>query len=472
MPPSILYELYNLGLAEGTGIATYARNTVQSATKAGYAVDGLFHSETQLSRKDPVMAEVAFFDRRSQRTSPTFRGAENALRYLFGAIDGVTLHQLAKTGVVLDLANPKSLFSAYRNVYVARRFMDLSRFHFKRFGRSIRIRPPVRPDIFHATQPIPLRVPGALNIYTIHDLVPLRLPSATLDDKKFFLNMVRRLGATADHIVTVSEASRRDLIDIAGIPEEKITNTYQAVSIPPKLAAMADDEVANILRNAFNLDMRGYHLFFGAIEPKKNLGRIIDAYVGSGSPCPLVIAGGLGWDYQAELERLEAVKSPYYQMVEQKIVPREKIRRVGRVPQNHLVALIRGARALIFPSLYEGFGLPVLEAMTLGTPVITSNTSALAEVAGDAALTVNPFRADEIAEAIRTLDADEALRRDLSWRGREQAKKFSPERYVERLDALYAKLLRRAPLASPALASNSPASAPLDVETKEAADVA
>ncbi len=445
MPPSILYELYNLSLSEGTGIATYARNTVSTAVNLGYDVDGLFNSEVGLNRKDPLMAEVGFFDRRAQSRWPLVEAMETAYRFVVGAPEGLTMQRLAMTGVVLDLANPKGRFSDYRNVYVARRFMALSRFHFKRYGRSVTLYPPTKPDIFHATQPIPVRILGARNIYTIHDLVPLRLPSMTLDDKKFFINMVRHLGATADHIVTVSEASRRDLIDIAGISEDRITNTFQAVSIPPKLAAMPDDQVAATVRNAFNLDSGGYYLFFGAIEPKKNLSRVIDAHVGSGTPCPLIIAGGLGWDYDKDLEKLDAAKSPYFQMVEQKIVPCQKIRRVGRVSQAHLVALIRGARALIFPSLYEGFGLPVLEAMSLGTPVITSNSSALAEVAGDAALTVNPLDVEEIALAIKALDADEALRLDLSLRGRQQAKKFSPERYAERLGRLYARLGARPP---------------------------
>jgi glycosyltransferase involved in cell wall biosynthesis len=107
------------------------------------------------------------------------------------------------------------------------------------------------------------------------------------------------------------------------------------------------------------------------------------------------------------------------------------------MPLRLLVSLIRGARATLFPSLYEGFGLPVLESMLLGTPVLTSTAGSLPEVAGDAALVVDPYDVDAIRDGIRTLDADEALRDDLSARGRQQAAKFSPERYQERLADAY-----------------------------------
>jgi glycosyltransferase involved in cell wall biosynthesis len=104
------------------------------------------------------------------------------------------------------------------------------------------------------------------------------------------------------------------------------------------------------------------------------------------------------------------------------------------------VTLIRGARAVLFPSLYEGFGLPVLEAMLLGTPVVTSRTSSLPEIAGDAALYVNPYDIDSIAEAIKTITADEGLRTELSRRGRVQAGLFSVARYRERVAALYERI--------------------------------
>ena len=115
----------------------------------------------------------------------------------------------------------------------------------------------------------------------------------------------------------------------------------------------------------------------------------------------------------------------------------QTIMRLDYLPRELLAKLIRGARAVVFPSLYEGFGLPVLEAMQLGTPVITSTTSSLPEVAGDAGLLVDPYDVGALVEAMRRLDADEALGRAMSARGLEQAKLFSRGRYQERLTELY-----------------------------------
>ena len=119
---------------------------------------------------------------------------------------------------------------------------------------------------------------------------------------------------------------------------------------------------------------------------------------------------------------------------------RRSVRRFRYVSLSTLVTLIRGARAIVFPSLYEGFGLPVLEAMALGTPVITSREASLPEVAGDAALLVDPYDADDIAQAISTIVNDADLRAELSDRGKLQAEKFSVERYRERVAALYNSL--------------------------------
>ncbi|WP_201305986.1 glycosyltransferase family 4 protein [Roseomonas harenae] len=303
--------------------------------------------------------------------------------------------------------------------------------------------PPGPPAIAHWTYPLALRMPGARNVYTFHDLVPLRLPFTTLDQKRRYFRLCRMLLDQADHIVTVSEASRRDIISLLGADPEKVTNTYQSVELPPHLAnkpeAVARDEV----RGAFGMGWKGYHLFFGAIEPKKNLGRLIEAYLASGVTTPLVILGKQAWKSDIELQLLAA---KHVRRTPPPLGARLRKEASGRVilldyaPFRLLVSLIRGAKSVLFPSLYEGFGLPALEAMSLGTPVLTSNTSSLPEVVGDAAVKVNPYDVRAMVEGIRVLDADHELREHLSWAGQRQAALFSAAAYERRLAEVYARL--------------------------------
>jgi glycosyltransferase involved in cell wall biosynthesis len=161
----------------------------------------------------------------------------------------------------------------------------------------------------------------------------------------------------------------------------------------------------------------------------------------SGVDVPLVLVAGEGWHNEAETTLLDELREnePRSPGLNRPRL-RRRVRRFRYVRPSTLITLIRGARAIVFPSLYEGFGLPVLEAMTLGTPVVTSRESSLPEIAGDAALLVNPYDADDIARAITTIVNDADLRAELSRRGRSQAAKFSVERYRERVEALYASL--------------------------------
>jgi len=283
---------------------------------------------------------------------------------------------------------------------------------------------------------MPLRAKGSCNIYTIHDLVPLRLPFTTLDNKRQTYRLLRKIAAEADHIVTVSENSKRDIVQLLEVPEERVTNTYEAVDFPRELVERSEDLVAAQLHSSYGLEMQDYLLFYGALEPKKNVARLIDAYMLSAVDIPLVITGAVGWGNKTEAKRLEELRLEG----RARLNGSRRIYHFEYVSLPMLVTLIRGARAVIFPSLYEGFGLPVLEAMLLGTPVVTSRASSLPEIAGDAALYVDPYQIDEIAQAIKTITADGDLRAELVRRGRIQAELFSVARYRERLAALYERL--------------------------------
>jgi glycosyltransferase involved in cell wall biosynthesis len=322
------------------------------------------------------------------------------------------------------------------HLFVARNLFANARRYFSWSGRFVDLLFDTVPDILHCTYQLPLRAKGSCNIYTIHDLVPLRLPFTTLDNKRQTYRLLRKIAQEADHIVTVSENSKRDIVQLLEVPEERVTNTYEAVEFPRELVDRSDDLVAAQLRSSYGLETQDYLLFYGALEPKKNVARLIDAYMLSAVDIPLVITGAVGWGNKTEAKRLEELRT-------EGTVGLNGTRRIYHfeyVSLPMLVTLIRGARAVIFPSLYEGFGLPVLEAMLLGTPVVTSRASSLPEIAGDAALYVNPYEIDEIAQAIKTITADADLRSELVRRGRVQAELFSVARYRERLAKLYERL--------------------------------
>jgi glycosyltransferase involved in cell wall biosynthesis len=441
MRPRILIDGFNLALEHGTGVSTYARNLSYRLGSSGAEVEVLYgrHVNPDWS---PLMREVAFFDDPAiERTS--FLRRMRRLRQTLFAGYRERVAEIPVTGqVVTDVfANRLPHFDRLWNVEDV---FNRAHNRFKFGPKIVPLRlPPGPPAIAHWTYPLALRMPGARNVYTFHDLVPLRLPFTTLDQKRRYFRLCRMLLDQADHIVTVSEASRRDIISLLGADPEKVTNTYQSVELPPHLAnkpeAVARDEV----RGAFGMGWKGYHLFFGAIEPKKNLGRLIEAYLASGVTTPLVILGKQAWKSDIELQLLAA---KHVRRTPPPLGARLRKEASGRVilldyaPFRLLVSLIRGAKSVLFPSLYEGFGLPALEAMSLGTPVLTSNTSSLPEVVGDAAVKVNPYDVRAMVEGIRVLDADHELREHLSWAGQRQAALFSAAAYERRLAEVYARL--------------------------------
>jgi glycosyltransferase involved in cell wall biosynthesis len=231
------------------------------------------------------------------------------------------------------------------------------------------------------------------------------------------------------------------LVKLLGVTPDRITNTYQAVSIPDKYAKKPAEVVQREVEGTFGLEYKSYYLFWGSIEPKKNIGRIIEAYLASGVKPPLVIVGAQAWKSEDELRLLYDDNIRSLVQVDNVTRVRNKVIQLSYASFPLLVSLIRGAKATLFPSLYEGFGLPVLESMLLETPVISSKTASVPEVAGDAAILVNPYDTREIAEAIRAIDADEGLRRHLVEKGLARAELFSMERYRHRLNAVYRRYL-------------------------------
>lgn len=434
----IYYDGLNLALTKGTGIATYTRLLTRISSGLGYDVGVVY--ETGFDAPDnAILQDVLFFDRPGA-------GRQRKKEGLASRIAGTLTQRLMRHGALrpspiklgnaVDTGKFAGCLSAEHQAFICRDIFNKSKIHFARSGKCLEISFAEYPNIFHLTYPVPIISKKSCNIFTIHDLVPLRLPYATLDDKKKFFDMAKFIAKTADHIVTVSEASKRDIMKLLGIEDKRITNTYQAANFVSGDIERSEESVANFVSGACDVEMHGYFLFFGALEPKKNVGRLVDAYLSSGVEQPLVLVTGPGWQSEDELRRINALEA----RTRTTGGKGSKIRRMDYMARSSLVNLIRGARAVIFPSLLEGFGLPVLEAMTLGTPVITSSVGALAEVAGDAAILVDPYDVDDIARAIKVVAQDADLCGELSQKGLMQADKFSLARYRERVRTLYASL--------------------------------
>jgi glycosyltransferase involved in cell wall biosynthesis len=424
----VMIDGFSLSLAQGTGIATYSRNLAVSL-RSVVAKIAVLYGRPIASDAPALLKEVGLYDEDPERPPTFFQETQLSLGRLAAPTLTYDAHPIALTGAIIDNQvrhrvpegidawNVNNLYrSAERQFAIWRKFST--------------VRAPGPPPIMHWTYPMPVHMHGARNIYTLHDLVPLRLPFTTLDHKRRYFRMVKHIADTADHISTVSECSKRDIVNLLGVPEHKVTNTYQAVHIPEALRKATDADVAAEVQNIFGLQYGGYWLFYGALEPKKNVSRIVQAYLASGVTEPLVIVGPNAWGRET-MNLQKDIEAGVYG---------RKILRFNYVPFPTLVNLIRGAKATVFPSLYEGFGLPVLESMLLGTPVIASNTSSIPEVAGDAALLVDPYDVSQIKAAFQAISTNPELRLELASRGFKQSGHFTTEKFSDRLQSLYAKL--------------------------------
>lgn len=436
MPQKILFDGLNLSMKEGTRVATYTRVTAGVARAAGHETT-ILYSRAGKPPKRRLAREVVFFDEEPGRS-----GWSPAQLLLQGLDQIAGLLGTRATRVPLDgavLTQPLgSRWVAADHVYAAPSIFNRAYGRFALFNLMSDFAMDWRPDIAHWTFPLPLRSRYGANIYTIHDLVPLRLPYTTLDHKRIYLRLLAAIGKKADHIVTVSEHSRQDIIRYLGVEAKRVTNTYEAVDIPDRYRNKPEDVLAAELEGLFRLAPRGYFLFYGALEPKKNIGRLLQAYLGANVDLPLVMILSRSWLAESEDKFLGKI----LQDDREKPGARQRVMRFDYMPFPLLMTLIKGARGVIFPSLYEGFGLPVLEAMTMATPVITANTSSIPEIAGDAALLVDPYDTEALRKAIIALARDDSLAAELSARGQKQAENFSLGAYRSRLDALYTSLSR------------------------------
>ncbi len=281
-------------------------------------------------------------------------------------------------------------------------------------------------DVFHGPNYfLPAQRGRAALVVTVHDLSALRHaewhPTRRLMVHRIALH---RTVQKVDHVITDSEAIRAEVIRYLGAPPEKVTAIYPAPS--PGFRPQTPTEVKPTL-DRWGLSPGDYLLFAGAIEPRKNLLRLVEAFTAvrkrQRDVPPLILVGPPGWRNQEIRDRL-ATAGP-------------RVRYLGYLSNDDLSALMAGCAAFVMPSLYEGFGLPVLEAMASGVPVVASRGGALEEVAGDAAILVDPQEADDIAAGIERLLDDAELRETLVQKGLARAAPFSWERTARETLSVY-----------------------------------
>jgi glycosyltransferase involved in cell wall biosynthesis len=288
-----------------------------------------------------------------------------------------------------------------------------------------------RPDLCHFTNALaPLQQPTPFAL-TIHDaslfLYRQYHPRSRLLAIRLLLPI---LAQRADAIITVSEYARNDLIQSLQLPQEKVHVVYEAPAA--NFQPITDKQRLAALRGKYNLPDK-YILAVGALEPRKNLTRLVRALSKlhqRGSTATLVMAGPMGWMMEGFEKQIEQLGLKNY------------VQYLGYVPAEELPGLYTMATVFAFPSLYEGFGLPPLEAMACGTPVLTSRYSAMAEVCADAAHLVNPRDEDELADALWQLLCDGPWRHELSERGLERARQFSWQSAAEQTMAVYRRVLQ------------------------------
>ncbi len=268
-----------------------------------------------------------------------------------------------------------------------------------------------RPDVFHAAK---LKYPprSARLTATVHDLTwyampEMHSPANVAAERVFAEGVLRR----ADGLIAVSEATRTDAVRVLKLAPEKIRVIHHGVAEEFFQAGPAEAQGA---RARLGLP-RPYALFVGTIEPRKNVGLLLDAWRGLSRPLreefDLVIAGPAGWRQREVLARLRS--------------PAPGVRYLGYVPERHLPGLVAGAAVFVYPSLYEGFGFPVAQAMAAGVPVVTSAVSSLPEISGDAAVLVDPRSEAEVRRALEDVLTSPERRRLMIERGRRNARRFS-----------------------------------------------
>ncbi len=289
-----------------------------------------------------------------------------------------------------------------------------------------------RLDIFHSPDFTLPTVRSSATVVTVHDLTFLVHPECAHPGvEKYLRRAAPRALERASLVLADSQCTRQDLMSYYGIPAARVAVIPAGVG--DEFHPVTDSRMLQAVQDTYQA-YPPFILTMGTLEPRKNLPRLFEAYARlrqeAGIPHRLLVAGGKGWLYEDIFRAVE------------RLGLQDEVRFLGFVPDHQLPALLTLADVFVYPSLYEGFGLPPLEAMACDVPVVCSNTSSLPEVAGDAALMVDPTDVPALAAAIHRVLTDEALRQSMVEKGREQAARFTWSGAAAELLHLYASLDR------------------------------
>lgn len=268
-------------------------------------------------------------------------------------------------------------------------------------------------------------------VSTIMDAYPLIHPELVSQRLRKFKNMAfKQASKWADHIITISDHSKQDIIRYFNISEEKIS--IIPLGVNKAFFQQIPESEREAVRQKFGLE-GDYFIFVGTIQPRKNLSRLIEAYLSLPSSLrqkhPLVIIGHYGWGENSLRQKLDALKE------------QDTIRYLKHVSDRELFALLQSALTMVYPSLYEGFGLPILEGFASGIPVITSSTTSIPEVAGNAACYIDPLDVNDIAAKMKLLVEDKSLQKEMAAKGLKRVEVYSWEKCAEKHLKLFAKII-------------------------------
>ena len=344
---------------------------------------------------------------------------ETDLTFFYGAGWSRALRDAPMTGIV---AGKNAFKRIVPGAYDVMRLVQQ-----RRFNAGARH---LRSGVYHEPNFLGFEFDGPM-VITAHDLSWLRYPETQPADRvRAMIKRFPQALARCAHVITDAESVRREIIDTYAVAPERIT----AVPLAARAVFRPADEAACAgVIGRHDLAWRHYFLCVGTLEPRKNLQLAVEAYAGLPATLrnrfPLVIVGMKGW-LTSELDKLLAP-----------LAASGHVRTIGYVDDDTLARLVAAARLLVYPSLYEGFGLPPLEAMASGTPVITSNVSSLPEVVGDAGIQVGPHDADALREAMGKLAEDDGAWEALRSAGLARASRFSWARCARETLAIYRQVL-------------------------------